>query len=467
MRHLWPASLFGRLVVVLIVGLVAAQALSAWINWAERDRVLLRAAGMQPAQRVADVVRLLDSMERAERVRVVGILSLPPQLVTLDRPPLPDAALRGADAHAAMFGAMLRAALDDGRALRVAASGQVVPRGAQASARVGHHEAMMGRMGAGGMPGPHPVGAVLLVTQVQLRDGQWVTFDTALPSESGGLPAHLLWSLGALLVAVLILSSIALRGLSRPLRTLAAAAEALGKNIHRPPLPESGPSEVRQAAHAFNTMQSRLVRYIEDRTRVLAAMSHDLKTPLTRLRLRAELLDDEARQPFEKDLAEMQAMVSDALGALRGLDGQAQSVPVDVMALLEALREDNADMGRSVRVEGHAAAPLVADPARLRRCVGNLIDNAVLYGQRARVRIEDSATALTLRISDDGPGIPQDQLERVFDPFYRLEASRSRDTGGTGLGLSIARDIARAAGGDVSLRNLPAGGLEATLVLPR
>lgn len=464
----WPASLFGRLVGVLIVGLVLAQGLSAWINWAERDRVLVQAAGMQPVQRVADIVRLLDSLDDSERARVVNILSQPPQVVTLDRAPMPDEAASGGGMHAAMFGAMLRATLHDGHALRVAARNAVSAGAADDRPWAGHHNAMMGRSGLGGPRRMFAPGAVVLVTQVQLRDGHWVTFDTELPHESAGLPMRLLLSLGVLLVAVLILSAIAVRWLSRPLQTLADAAEALGKNIHQPPLPELGPTEVRRAAQAFNTMQSRLVRYIDDRTQVLAAMSHDLKTPLTRLRLRAELLDDdEVRQRIEKDLAEMEAMVKDALAALRGLDGPTESAPVDMMALLESVQADNQDMGRSVEIKGKADAPLMGDAARLRRCVGNLIDNAVLYGQRARVEIEDGAKALTIHIRDDGPGLPEAMLERVFDPFFRIEGSRSRDTGGTGLGLSIARNIARAAGGDVSLRNQPEGGLDATLVLPR
>jgi signal transduction histidine kinase len=367
-----------------------------------------------------------------------------------------------------MFSAMLRAALGDARGLRVATHSGPTQIGADNVRWAGHHEMMMGRPDAGRPGHMFAPGGILLLTQVQLRDGRWVTFDTQLPRESTSLPARLLLTLGVVLATVLALSFTAVRWLSRPLQTLAEAAEALGKNIHRPPLPEDGPTEVRQAAQAFNTMQSRLARYIDDRTQVLAAMSHDLKTPLTRLRLRAELLDDdETRQRFEKDLGEMQAMVTDALSALRGLDGPAESVPVDMMALLESLQADNEALGRPVEIEGRADAPLAGDPARLRRCVANLVENAVVYGRRARIRVEDSAKALTLRIRDDGPGIPEGMLERVFDPFFRLEGSRSRDTGGTGLGLSIARNIARAAGGDVSLRNPSQGGLEAVLVLPR
>jgi signal transduction histidine kinase len=469
MRSLWPRSLFGRLVGVLAVGLVVAQGLSAWINWTERDRMLLQVAGMQPVQRVADIVHLLDPLDAVERARIVGILNVPPLVVTLGRVPQPDAGGEpAAGSQARMFSAMLRAELGDDRVVLVSAPNAPPAertRGPVAPGWMGRHAMMMG-----GADGSYPVrpGSVQLVTQVQLAGGQWVSFDTRLPREAAGLPLRLLLTLGVLLLVVLALSSIAVRWLSRPLRTLADAAEALGKNIHRAPLPEDGPSEVRQAARAFNTMQSRLVRYIDDRTQVLAAMSHDLKTPLTRLRLRAELLDDESvRERFDRDLGEMQTMVTDALDALRGLDGPAQSVPVDMAALLESLQADNEAMGRSVQIEGRPAAPLTGDPTRLKRCIGNLLDNAVTYGGRARVKVEDDSQALTLRIGDEGPGIPQELLERVFDPFFRLEGSRSRETGGTGLGLSIARNIARAAGGDLTLCNLPDGGLEAVLVLPR
>ena len=463
----WPRSLFGRLAAVLAVGLVLAQGLSAWINWAERDRVLLEAAGMQPVQRIADIVRLLDSLDAPDRARIVRIFSVPPLVLTLDRQP--PAAQAGGDTgvHAQMFAAMLTAALGDDRKVQVAARADSTSDPRPAGPWGGHHAMMMGP--GNGLGGRSPgSGGIRLTTQVQLEDGQWASFDTALPREATSLPARLLLTLTVLLVVVLALSFIAVRWLSRPLRTLAEAAEGLGKNIHAVPLPEDGPTEVRQAAQAFNTMQSRLVSYIDDRTHVLAAISHDLKTPLTRLRLRAELLDDDdTRARFEKDLGEMQSMVTDALAALRGLDAPAQSVPVDMMALLESLQADNRGQGRSIEIKGRAVSPLTGDPLRLKRCVGNLLDNAVIYGQQAHVSVEDGPKSLTLRIRDEGPGIPEAMLERVFDPFFRLEGSRSRETGGTGLGLSIARNIARAAGGDVWIHNRPSGGLEAVLVLPR
>ena len=231
---------------------------------------------------------------------------------------------------------------------------------------------------------------------------------------------------------------------------------------------EDGPVEVRRAAKAFNAMQQRLARFISDRVRILAAMSHDLKTPITRLRLRAEMLEDEAvRGKFERDLAEMEAMVTQALEFMRDSSAEERVQQVDLMALLETLRNDYRDSGRSVEISGRVGNPYAGRPLALRRCLTNLVENAVRYGEAAAIAVEDGAKEVVVRIRDRGPGIPEAELERVFEPFYRGEASRSRETGGTGLGLGIARNIARAHGGDIALRNYPAGGLEAVLTLPR
>ena len=305
-------------------------------------------------------------------------------------------------------------------------------------------------------------------TRVRLADGTWAAFETQVPPSEASLPWRLLATLAILLTAVLVVSYIAVRWITRPIDALATAADELGRDLHRAPLPETGPVEVRRAARAFNTMQSRLARMIEDRTRILAAMSHDLKTPITRMRLRADLLDDdEARAKFEQDLLEMESMVSEALDFMRGLGTQGRAEPVDVMALLRVIEAQNAEMGRKVKVEGQAAAPYPGMPRLLQRCLSNLVDNAVLYGRSAEITVEDTPTALVVRVADRGPGIPDDKLEAVFEPFTRLEGSRNRETGGTGLGLAIARNIARAHGGDVILRNREGGGLEAMVTLPR
>ena len=456
-----PQSLFGRLVLILIGGLIVAQLLSAAINFAERDRLMFRASGMQSAQRIADIVKLLDSLNPVERQRIVGILSVPPLLVRLA--PAPDAGIASEPGpHLSMFSAVLRIALGDERPMRIAQSA-TPPESAQVQPMT-----MMGmRMSASGMHRFQP-GGMFFRTQVSLLDGSWVLFDTQLPQGAASLPWRLLLTLTVLLAAILLLSPVAVRWVTRPLHVLAVAADELGRDINRPPLPEQGPLEVRRAAQAFNTMQTRLVRYIEDRTRILAAMSHDLKTPITRLRLRAELLEDEElRQRFEKDLLEMEAMVGETLDFMRGLDSREAMQLIDIMALLESLQADYEEMGRSVSIAGRASQPINGAPLLLKRCIANLLDNAIVYGKCAHIRVEDGTADLLIRIRDEGPGLAAAELEKVFEPFYRLESSRNRETGGTGLGLSIARNIALAHGGELRLKNSPQGGLEALLRLPR
>jgi signal transduction histidine kinase len=275
--------------------------------------------------------------------------------------------------------------------------------------------------------------------------------------------------LNLILLAVLI--AIALyavtRGITRPLSKLARAAEAVGRDIRQPPLIESGSRELRDAARAFNTMQERMQRYVDSRTRVLAAMSHDLKTPLTRLRLRMATLDDPDLQTrVDQDLSEMESMVHGALSLLRGLNDDEPAEALDVNDLLMKLQDEFADMGTPFAVHGRARVLYAAKPMALKRCLTNLISNATKFGGGVSVTVEDGA-AVVIMVRDQGPGIPPEHLTRVFEPFYRVESSRNRDTGGTGLGLCIARDIAQAHGGALTLANLPQRGLQATLTLPR
>ena len=456
-----PRSLFGRLVLVLLAGLAAAQLAGAYLNLSERDRLLYRAGGMQLAQRIADVSRLLDSLPPAERRRVVAVFNAPPLAISLDRPALEPAAAEG-DFQLTMFSSMLRYALGDGLPATIARHGGAPPAAQETPAMPIMHPGM-----GAGMRGMGP-GSANFVVQVALRDGTRVSFDSFLSPQEEGVPLRLAATLAILLGTVLALSLLAVRWVTRPLATLATAAEKLGEDIHRPPLAVSGPAEVRRAAGAFNTMQRRLVRFISDRTRILAAMSHDLKTPLTRLRLRTELLEDEAlRAKFEKDVDEMESMIAQTLDFMRDAAADEPAQPVDVMALLESLQTDYQDAGQAFDIKGSVARPITGRPRALRRCLANLIDNALRYGARASLEVEERAAELAIRVLDEGPGIPEAELEHAFEPFFRGEASRSRETGGTGLGLGIARNIARAHGGDVTLRNRARGGLEATLTLPR
>jgi signal transduction histidine kinase len=466
--RLLPRSLFSRLVLVLLAGLVVAQLLSFAVHMHERGELLSQASGMQAAQRIADIVKLLEPLSPAERARIVPVLSTPPLTISLDQGAVARQA-GGSDtgARAALFGAMLRRFLGDGRPVVVAvAEGALLQpapmRGFKGPEMHGAWMPPIAGLRASSVPG------FSFIAQVRLRDGALVTFDSRLPRETVTWPYRLLVSIAVLLIAVVAVSLVAVRWATRPLNALADAAGELGKNINRPPLPEKGPEEVRRAAQAFNTMQARLIGYIRERTALLAAMSHDLKTPITRLRLRSELLEDpQKRAKFIRDLDEMEAMVRDTLAFLGGLESGEPVKPVDIMALLESLQSDMAEMGGPVRIEGSALKPYPGRPQALKRCLANVLENAVKYGKSARVIVADDSDRLEIRVQDEGPGIPQAELKRVFEPFYRVENSRSRETGGTGLGLTIAKSIAEAHGGKLSLQNRVEGGLEARLALPR
>lgn len=464
-----PRSLFGRLVAVMLIVLVTAQFLGFAIHMHERSQLLMESSGMQSAQRIADIVKLLESLEPPERARVAGVLSAPPMAIKLAQRPLaPIEQDADRKARAVLFGAFLRRALGDAWPVDVAVADSVAGPGPMRGMPGVPMGPGAGRMGLRpGMP-YFAQPALSFVAQVRLHDGTLVTFDSRPAVQSESWPYRLLASLAVLLAGVVAVSLLAVRWATRPLNSLADAAEELGRNIDRPPLAETGPVEVTRAARAFNTMQSRLARYIGDRTRILAAMSHDLKTPITRLRLRADLLDDASlRAKFTADLAEMETMVGAALDFLRGLESAEPVKPIDVNALLESLQADWSESGSKVAFESGPIEPFPGRPQALKRCLSNVLENAIKYGGSATVNVDDGEERLEIRIRDEGPGISEPELERVFEPYYRLEGSRSRETGGTGLGLTIARSIARSHGGELALRNRPEGGLEAILTLPR
>ena len=461
---LLPKSVFGRLVLVLLAGLLAAQVATVYINLSERDQLLYRTGGLRLAQQIADIVQLLDSLPAADRLRVAALFDSPPLKVSLDRPPIVEKEEPGdADFPASMFKAMLRRSLGEDAAVKVVRSAGTpdfaTRRGPPGMPGGGHR--MWGR------EGPPPPGPYFTV-QIPLSDATLVTFESGVVPQAAAVPQRVALTLLVLVATVIAISLIAVRWVTEPLSRLAAAAERLGGNIHEPPMPEDGPVEVQRAAKAFNAMQQRLSRFIADRVRILAAMSHDLKTPITRMRLRTEMLEDgTVRGKFERDLAEMESMVTQTLEFMRDSSAEEPVQPVDLIALLETLRSDYRDAGKSVELSGRIEKPYAGRPLALRRCLTNLVENAVRYGETAAIAVEDGASEIVVCIRDRGPGIPEGQLERVFEPFYRGEASRSRETGGTGLGLGIARNIARAHGGDIVLRNHPGGGLEAVLTLPR
>ena len=468
--RLLPKSLFGRLALILFSGLLLAQLAGFALQFREHGERLFQASGLYSAERIAEIVRLLDDAGIPERERLVAILNVPPMRVSLTTPPWPGSQQTTDKWSATQFRQRLERQLGNDYPLRVAVSDQPAPVNMQGMhGGEGQHMRHMRGMGMGmdRTMGMAPPDTLTFLAQVKLSDGTWVTFENRIADEVFANPYSLLLTLAILLATVLFVSLLAVRWVTRPLTMLAQAADNFGGDINQPPLPETGPTEARHAAHAFNTMQVRLQRFIEDRARLLTAISHDLKTPITRMRLRTEMLDDdEVRSNFTRNLDEMQAIASETLDFLRADDTHEPLQPVDVCALLETIRDDAAELGQEIEIATCQLHPYPARPSALKRCIGNLVNNAVQYGGNVEVSANETEVALVITITDSGPGIPVQQLEAVFEPFYRLETSRSRETGGTGLGLSIARNIALSHGGDLRLTNRPEGGLKVILTLP-
>ena len=303
---------------------------------------------------------------------------------------------------------------------------------------------------------------------IELHDGSPLVLIIPLPRMRGMSSPPPVWS--ALLLFALcigLLAWLVARIATRPLRQLADAADQLDISRAGVALPEQGSNEVRVATRAFNRMQKRIYEDVRERTGMLAAITHDLQTPLTRMRLRLEKLPDETlRNKVVGDMQAMQQRLQEGLELARSLDTSEVKQLLDLDSLLDSLCSDAAEAGQQVAYLEHTPVQLKAYPLTLRRALSNLLDNAVKYGQRAEVTLSRDARQCHIRIRDYGPGIPPDLLEKVFAPFFRIERSRSRETGGTGLGLSIARNIVQRHNGELILTNHPAGGLEVHIVLP-
>jgi signal transduction histidine kinase len=447
--RLVPDSLFGRIALTFIGVLVLTMGITLFVQMLDREASVFRASAGPAARRVVDLVKLLDRLPPAQRVELAEIAEA--QGVKIELIPVPQTvtAPDPDDEDAVAMLAMLKDRIGPDRLLGV-------------------H--VMRKIGDTTVPGTMGERTERFAFNVlaRLDDGSWARFTLEEPRRLPRWPTRVVQNLAVMLIVVAILSFVVVRWVTRPLKGLAEAADELGRDIDRPPVPEIGPQEVRRAARAFNTMQERLGRYVHTRTAILAAMSHDLKTPITRLRLRAELLEDTAmREKFLRDLDEMQRMVGTTLDYMRGLDDREPLSPIDVDALVEALRADAEELGHSVAVTGTGHAPFAGKPLGLRRILQNLLDNALNYAREVEIAVDDKPDRLTIAVRDRGPGIPGDLLDKVFEPFHRLEGSRNQGTGGTGLGLSIARNLAQAMGGEVTLANRAGGGLDARVVLPR
>jgi signal transduction histidine kinase len=308
-----------------------------------------------------------------------------------------------------------------------------------------------------------------LLVSVRLNDGTWLNFLASYVQSIEFWPVRSVGLLAFAILVIVVLSIWAIRRLTAPFGEFAAAATRLGTDVNAAPIEEHGHSEVRAAIRAFNEMQSKLRSFIQDRTEMLAAVSHDLRTPITRLRLRAECLNDRMQSAkFVADLREMEDMIAGILTFAKDDVISEPTIRVDLIATIHSICDEFADSGLDVSFAGDGRLPYPCRRLAIRRCITNLIENAIKYGRHAELSIEATRTEVMIHVDDRGPGIPEQSREEVFRPFYRLEASRSRDSGGSGLGLTVARTVARAHGGDVILRGRPGGGgLRATIVLPQ
>ncbi len=433
-------SIYLRVVAVLLIALLAAQGVSERLYQEERERVVSHLIAGPLGQRLSFVAHKLEHTPPGERMALLHVLNSTHITFTLASAP-------GQETEPGPLHHLqdrLREVLGSERRVLVTGDAEIIRDGLPAAIQI----------------------------SMSLSDGQRLIASHHYPEESALAPSRHLPLLTGYFLVIAVITLLAMRWAVLPLQRLARAADVLGRDLSGAPLAETGPREVRQAAHAFNTMQSRLASYLHDRLRILAAISHDLKSPITRLKLRAEMLADAGqREKFLRDLEEMENMIAATLDFLRGESRQENGVLLDINALVSTLRDDMKTVNAFVEVYGAASRPLLARPQALRRCLANLLDNAVRYGKGANGRVlitlEDSAETLKLHIDDNGPGIPESELEQMFEPFRRGESSRNRATGGTGLGLAVARNLARAHGGNVSLSNRPEGGLRATLTLPR
>jgi signal transduction histidine kinase len=439
-RRFVPDSILGWLVLILITGVIASQAATAVLHNANRNAAILEIEDRRAAERIATFALFLQHTAPFLRQSVAGSMSGPSLSVTVSN--TPDAATDVSDQRIEHLSEALADRLNGPDWREILVGGAPID------------DAHADR------------GLRAFRVSVALRDGNWINFEfpaiDTLPLFS---PQLLLLMIGSV-IAVLGLSFYAVLRVTRPLERLTRAAEQLGRSGRTEILPETGASEIRRAARAFNEMQGHIKRLIDDRLQMTAAISHDLRTPITRLKLRAEFVEDPVqREKMLRDLDEMETMIKSTLALAREDANPEPRAAVDLAQMVMDCGEGLDSI--SIRIEAPQPVMIEAQPIAMKRALANLIENAVKFGKVAKVTVAASPKEYRIEIDDDGPGIPEAEIESVFRPFYRVEASRNRDSGGAGLGLAIARTVVRSHGGDIELENRPEGGLRVRVTLPR
>ncbi|WNC72145.1 ATP-binding protein [Thalassotalea psychrophila] len=440
MRWFWPSGLTGRVALVLILALITVQLLSLPFYLRQQTSEATELYQHSTLQRINHIVKLFEQLNATQRRDLLPALNSPS--LSMDAYyQLTQAESKATDEPS--LAATLSTQLDRNVIVK--------------------HAKQDGSMLLDMFPSQQRI-----AIWVPLKDNSWLRFSTSSSLPSSGWIMHISAQIIMLCIAVIILAIVAARQLTRPIRTFAAAAERLGTDVNAEPIEEKGSTELRKATRAFNTMQQRLQSYVEDRTKMLAAISHDLRTSLTRLRLRTEFIEDEQQQrKAEHDLEDMEAMLASTLTFARDDAGQEKLVNLDLAKLIHTLCDDMEDLEKDVIYQGPEALTCLGRPTALKRAISNVIINAVNYGKKAKVTLSQDEENINIQVEDDGPGIPAEQIEKVFEPFVRLDQARNRSTGGTGLGLSITRSVIRSHGGDVTLKNHHKSGLVVTLALPK
>jgi signal transduction histidine kinase len=453
LKRLIPDTLAGRTIVILLLSLGLFHLWSIWIYQLGIEELLGSTREEQLAEHLVSVGRAVADLPVGERERTARALSTPTTGIHWSPRSLVDAPAAESPRIALIRKRLKDLAPDiaEGRVRLAFADEGEAPGASSSSPAAGSAQADRRR----------------LLASVRLPDESWLNFEISTVRLDAADDHGVLASMSAMALGTLLVSVFLVRSVTAPLRSLSAAADRIGTGALSPDLPAEGPREVRAAASAFNRMQARIKRLLADRTQTLAAVSHDLKTPITRLRLRAQFVPDlEIRRSIEADLDEMEAMIQSTLDFLRG-DASGEEVrTVDIATVLETVCDRLVDLGHDVVLLEACYAPLPCRPLALKRAFSNLVENALKYGHRARVSLARHADGYVVVIADDGPGIPEAEFDRVFDPFYRVEGSRSRETGGTGLGLTVARSTILAHGGEIRLANGEKGGLSVTVSLP-
>jgi signal transduction histidine kinase len=451
MRNIF-STIANRIFLILIAGILLAMGVTTWLASTRHDDSLRELRFQHLIDRIEQVVVALDDVTPEARAAILTAaknFGFTAQIVTS----MPDVV---STSRNEMLAAMLKKRLGDDRQFAIQRETDCIP------LHPNHPKVSGNRMDS------------CRVTYVSLQDHAILRLqlyfpkppDQFRPPDNDMLPPGGPYAL-LFLALIGLLAYLVAKMAARPIGQLAQAASQLGQDIDHPPLKETGPREIRQAAKAFNAMQALIRRQIQHRTHMLAAITHDLQTPLTRMRLRLEKVQDpELQAKLIGDLLVMQGMVREGLDLARSMDSAEKKQRLDFDSLLDSLCADAIDAGQKITLTGQTHTFIHAQPGALRRCITNLLDNAIKYGQTATVIASLQRQQIVIDIHDEGPGIAEDELEHVFDPFYRLETSRSRDTGGTGLGLTIARNIAEKHGGSLILVNRPGGGLTARLTLP-